>query len=82
MREEISNRGALRAGRLVKVDDPFLGRHEDSACRQELRDRSPVEVVFSLAVRLDHSAALNDARRSVLSAPLVDNGKSRHGERY
>jgi hypothetical protein len=82
MREEMSNRGALRAGRLFQVDDPFLGRHQDSACCQELRDRSPAEDVFSLAVRLNHSPALHDSGRRVVGAPLLDSGKGRHGQRY
>ena len=78
----MSNCGALRAGRLVQIDDALLGRHEDSACRQKLRDRSPAEDVVSLAVRLYHSAALDDAGRRVVGAPLVDSGKARHEPRY
>ncbi len=57
-----------RAGRYYQVDEPFLGRHQDNACCQELRDRSPVEDVFSLTVRLNHSPALDDSGRRVVGA--------------
>jgi hypothetical protein len=33
-------------------------------------------------VRFNHSAALDNACRRVLSAPLVDSGKGWHGQRY
>ena len=39
--EQVAHRRAGRAGRLVEVEDPFLGGDEDGAGGRELRDRRP-----------------------------------------
>ncbi len=79
MREQVAERRAGRPGRLVEIDEPFLGRHEHRNRRRELGHRRPREPAAHLAVRRFDEPGHAD--RDVLARPTVDLAQGIHEPR-
>ncbi len=72
VREQVANRRARRAGRLVEVDDPFLRGDERRERGNRLRHRGEPNGARRVATRRSDPVRVDDSRGREVDGPAVD----------
>jgi len=82
MREEMPDRRAGRACRLVEVDDAFFGGDDERKRRDGFRHRGEPDGTRRVSVQACRAARIHHAGRRELDRPLVNLAKRLHSRRY
>ncbi len=76
--EQVTHRRAGRPGRLVEVDDAFLGGDERRERADGLRDRGEEDGATGIAVRRDRGGCVGHPGRGEGNVPHLDLAQSVH----
>ena len=80
--QQVADGRSRRAGRLVQIDDSFLGGHEHRQRGDRLRDGGKADRAPRVAMGLHAPAAEDDPGGRERDRPLVDLAKGLHARRY
>jgi hypothetical protein len=82
VREQVADGRAHRAGRLVQVDDAFLGGNENGQRRHRLGHGGEPHGSRRVAAHRDVPGGIDDTGRRKLDGPAVDLAECVHARRY